>query len=105
MDLSPSTQRRIAEGSRRARVGELLRSYPAIDAGETAEILRFLKKGPPLEAALLTTDDQLRDKLRQFRKDHSRHFALGLREYLIVAILVLALAAGLALLWDSGLGG
>jgi hypothetical protein len=38
-------------------------------------------------------------------EDHWREFSLSLRHYLAVAVIVIALIALLALLWDSGLGG
>lgn len=103
MDMSPSAQHGLVETSPRGRVEELLRRYPDIDSGETREILRFVKKGPPLEAALLTTDEQLRVKLDSFRRNNRSEFALGLREYLTVAVIVIALVVLLDLLWDSGI--
>ncbi|HEU0134341.1 MAG TPA: hypothetical protein VFR28_05920 [Allosphingosinicella sp.] len=103
MDLSPSAQRGLGEQSRRARIEALLKRYPDIDAGETGEILHFLKKGPPLEAALLTTNDRLRPKLDSFREDHRADFSLGLKHYLAVAIIVAGLVVLLGLLWDSGI--
>lgn len=105
MDMSPSAQRKLGESSRRARAENLLGRYPDIDAGEMRELLRFLKKGPPLEVALLTTDDQTSAKLRRFRDDHRGEFSLGPKEYSIVAIIVAGLVALLSLLWDSGLAG
>lgn len=105
MDMSPSAQRKLVGAHQRARVEDMLRSYPHVDAAEASEILRFLKKGPPLEVALMSTNDQLRAKLSEFREDHAGEFALGLREYATVAAIVAALITVLALLWDSGLAG
>jgi hypothetical protein len=105
MDLSPSAQRRLVETSRRGHVANLLGRYPDVEAGEAGEILRFLKKGPPLEVGLLTADDRLRVKLQEFRADHRSEFSLGPKHYLAVAFIVAALAAVLAFLWDSGLRG
>ncbi|HEX6374636.1 MAG TPA: hypothetical protein VFZ91_02840 [Allosphingosinicella sp.] len=104
MDMSPSAQQKLVDQSRRAHVEDLLRRYPDVDAGEAAEILRFLKKGPPLEVALIGTDDELKVKLGEFRENHASEFCLGLKEYLSVATIVVALIAVLALLWDAGLG-
>lgn len=103
MDLSPSAQRGISERSRRARVEDLLKKYPHVDAAEDAEILRFLKKGPPLDVGLMTTNEEVRDKLDAFRSEHASHFRLGLREYLLVAVLLAAFVAACVLLSDSGL--
>lgn len=104
MDMSPSARRKLADASRRGQVEDLLRRYPDVNAGEAAEILYFLKEGPPLEVALMTTDDQIKVKLREFRADHAAEFSLGLKEYLIVAVIVVALIGVLTLLWGSGLG-
>lgn len=104
MDMSPSAQRKLANGGARARAETLLVTYPAVDAAETAEILRFLKKGPPLEVALMTADDQLKPKLSQLREDHAKEFSPGLKDYLTVAVILIAVIAVLALLWDAGLG-
>ena len=102
MDMSPSAQRRLVEAGARARVEELLRAYPEVGPGEAAEILRFIKTAPPLELGLITTDEQLRAGLQQFRQDNASEFDLGLKEYLIAAIVVIALVVAYVLLWDMG---
>ena len=81
----------------------LLSRYPQVSDAETEEILRYLKKGPALDTALLTTVEPIRPRLARFREDHRRHFAIGVKEYAVVVTLVIALVALLAFLWDSGL--
>ena len=89
--------------ARLERIQDLLSCYPAIGEAEKMEIVHYLKKGPPLDTALLTTVERLRPQLERFRADHRRHFELGAKEYLIVLVLLTALVALLASLWDSGL--
>lgn len=102
MEMSPSAQRRLVGESRRDRVEDLLTRYPDVTPGETAEIMRFLKKGLPLEVGLLTSNEALRPQLQRFRADHRSDFSLGISEY-VAAVLVVAAFIGLCLLlWDSG---
>lgn len=89
--------------ARLEHIQNLLSRYPDITEADREEILHFLKKGPPLDTALLGTVEPVRPQLDRFRADHRRHFEVGAKEYLLVAILLAALAALAALLWDSGL--
>lgn len=102
MDMSTSAPREIASQGTRAHVEGLLKRYPEVTAAEAAEILHFLKHGPPLEVALLTTEEQLRLRLEQFRADHASDFSLQTRHYLLVAALLGILILGCVLLWDVG---
>ena len=102
MDMPTSVQRKAAGSLRRADVEDLLRRYPDIDAGETDTLLRFLKKGPPLEVALLTTDEEMWPRLQRFRQDHRSRFTLGFKEYALVLLILLAFAALCLFLWDAG---
>ena len=92
-----------ADPARLEHIRDLLSRYPDIGDSEKEAILHYLKKGPPLDTALLSTFEQIRPKLERFREDHRRHFELGAREYIFVAVLVAALLALCAFLWDSGL--
>ena len=103
MDLSPSAQRRFVGVGQRDRIEELLSKYPNIDAAETAEILHFIKKGHPLDVGLMTTVDSLKKPLEAFRRDHASHFKLGLKEYVTVAVILIALVTMCVFLSDSGL--
>ncbi|MDT9601055.1 hypothetical protein [Sphingosinicella rhizophila] len=89
--------------ARLEQMKELLSRYPDIDDSEKDEIVHYLKKGPPLDAALLSTLERIKPQLARFREEHRRHFALGAKEYALVAVFVVALVALLALLWDAGL--
>lgn len=102
MDMTTSPQREGA--GRRKDVSDLLRRYPDVTAAEAAEILRFLKKAPPVETALLLSETELQPKLNQFREDHRSHFAFGGRDSLILLALLVAVVAACILLWDSGAG-
>lgn len=82
---------------------DLLSRYPQIADAEKQEILRYLKKGPPLDTALLTTVEWIKPQLARFREDHRRHFAIGAKHYAAVALILAGLVTLLALLWDSGL--
>ena len=104
MDMSASAQRKLVGQNQRAHVGDLLRRYPGISAGEAAEIIRFIKKGPVMEVGLLTADEELRPQLQRFRSDHASEFSLGIKEYAII-LLIVAGAIGLCFfLWDIGAG-
>jgi hypothetical protein len=82
---------------------DLLSRYPQISDAEKQEVVRYLKKGPALDTALLTTVERIRPQLARFREDHRRHFAISAKEYAVIALLLVALVTVLALLWDSGL--
>lgn len=97
------TRSPAVDPARLEHMREILSRYPQVSDAEKEEILRYLKKGPALDTALLTTVEDIRPQLARFREDHRRHFDIGLKEYALVALLVVALVAVLALLWDSGL--
>jgi len=92
-----------ADPARLEQMKDILLRYPDIAEAERQELLAYLKKGPPLDTALLSTVDELRPKLAWFRADHRRHFELGARQYAIVAIILAGLVALFVWLWDSGL--
>ena len=102
MTRASSAPRTLVEFGQRAHVQDLLGRYPDVSVAENAEILHFLTKGPQVEVGLMTADEALQPKLRQFREDHPNHFAIGAKEYLIVAVLVLAMIGACFLLWDAG---
>ena len=84
-------------------IKELLSRYPWISGVEKEEIVQYLKKGPPLDTALLTTFDAIKPKLARFREDHRHHFGVGPKAYVATIILIAAVLALCAFLWDSGL--
>ena len=102
MEMTSSRQREPATESGRGRIEHLLGRYPDIAADETAEILRFLKKGPILEVGLLSSSDALKPKLDQFRTDHARHFTVGAKGLVIAAVIVVTIVLVSMLLWNVG---
>lgn len=103
MDMSPSAQRKLVGRTQREQVEDLLTRYPDITPDEVAEIIRFIKKGLPLEVGLMTASERLRPQLLRFRHDHPSEFSLGAREY-VATLLVLVAFIGLCfLLWDKGI--
>lgn len=90
--------------SNRARAETLLLTYPRIADHEAEWLVRFIKKGDPLEVALLTTKDDVRNQLARFRAERPSDFALGTRHYAGVLLLVLLLLALGWYLWDIGAG-
>jgi hypothetical protein len=102
MDMPTSVERSLDGQSQRARIAALLRKYPDVEADETAEITRFLKKGPILEIGLLASDEELAPKVERFRAEHASKLGLSLKDYLLVALIIAALVAACVLLWDAG---
>ena len=85
------------------RAEQLLRNYPDADAAEIDEIARFLGKGPFLEVHRLTSGEELAVKVAAFKAAHPSHFALSLKEYAWVVLVVLGpLLVFCWLAWDSG---
>jgi hypothetical protein len=95
--------RAAVDPTRFEQIQELLSRYPNITDAERAEIIHLLKKGPPIETALLSTIERVRPQLDHFREDNRGHFAIGAKEYVFVAVSLVALVALFAFLWDSGL--
>ena len=59
---------------------------------------------PALDAALLTAAEEIKPQLAQFRADHRKQLELGPKQYLAALLIVAAILALCAMLWDSGLG-
>lgn len=102
MNDTVEAERELGGKNARARVKVLLHAYPNIDAAETAEIADFLRTGPVLEVGLLSSDEELRPKLLAFQAEHEGRFALRAKDYLVVALISVALAVICFLLWDAG---
>lgn len=105
MDIAASTQRKLADEELRQHVAGLLDRYPNITTAQDAEVVRFLKKGPPVQVGLLRSDESIRPKLEAFERDHPKEFSLGMKDMLIVALIVGATMLVMIMLWDSGLKG
>lgn len=103
-DQTKTTHTRPVDREKIDRIAALLARYPGLTDGEIHEILLFLRKGPPLELGLLTSDERIKPKLDAFRKEHGNALSIGIREIVVIAVLLLLLLATVALLWDSGAG-
>lgn len=102
MEMTSSDQRELADETARERVERLLGRYPEISIEESAVILRFLKKGPPLEVGLLSSNEAVKPKLERFRSDHAKEFSLGPRGFVIAVLIIAAVVVAVVLLWDAG---
>jgi hypothetical protein len=71
------------DSGRSDRIEQLLRRYPDIGTVEVEEIVHFLKKGSHLEVGLLSARDGIRPRLEAFRRDQRKHFALGIKDYVL----------------------
>jgi hypothetical protein len=70
---SASAETRLGDFNKRRRMEELLRRYPGTADDETARIRHFLAKGTHLDVGLVGGSDELGEKVRRFRTEHSRH--------------------------------
>jgi hypothetical protein len=97
------TRTAAADPERLTYIKELLARYPRISGDEKDDIVRYLKKGPALDTALLTSIEAIKPKLERFREDHRRHFGVGPKAYVVIVILIAVILVVFALLWDAGL--
>ncbi len=104
MSSTTTRNRAPAEAIGRARAEELLARYPDVSPADNADILRFIKKGPPLDVALMSADERLKPQIDRFRQDHASHFSLGRRDWIVLAVLIAGIAMLCAVLWDAGAG-
>jgi hypothetical protein len=102
MNMISPVEHALAGQSSSARAEELLRRYPEIAADETAELLRFLTKGPILEVGVISGRADLQQKLHQLRADHAASFRMNAREYAVFTLIVAVFLAMCALLWNVG---
>lgn len=58
-------------------------------------VVSFLKDGSSLAVGLMGSDDEIGDRLRDFRRDHTKHFRPSL---LSIAVFVLAALGPIALM-------
>lgn len=91
-----------AESERLRRVRDLIGDYPDIGRAEAEEILHFLKNGPAVDNALLSSAAEVRPQLEQFRADHRRELNPRLRTFAVLAALIASFAIAVTLLWDAG---
>ena len=98
-DVPASNATAAEEGSKskRQRIEELLRRYPATSEAETAEIRHFLATGSHLDVGLVSGSDEFREKVAAFKKQYRQHFRLKAHEVLM--FLVAAGGPVAALFW------
>tara|TARA_R110000765_G_scaffold10362_3_gene32201 strand:- start:228 stop:572 length:345 start_codon:yes stop_codon:yes gene_type:complete len=86
----------------RKYIESLLVKYPSTTADEQQAILEFLTTASALDAALLTCNETVSEKLKAFRHDHRKRLGITLRSWLILAILLGLVAVAVYLMWDIG---
>jgi hypothetical protein len=84
------------------RMEALLRRYPAIDAAEQEELLRFMQKGRIMDKGVLSSRDGMGEKLRAFEAEHASALGLGPLHWVMIGIGVLAFVAICWLIADIG---
>ena len=69
--MDTQTNRAASPDERRVDVAAKLALYPNLPGSEIDDLRNwFHKEATALEAAMLASDDQLREPYQQFRKDH-----------------------------------
>lgn len=87
----------------RDRITALLRRYPALDSHETAEVVDFLKSGPPIDRGMLKGDAEFGPMLASIQSDHADQFRLSVgRQLLVAAMIALPFIALCYLMLDKG---
>jgi hypothetical protein len=80
----------------RERISELVRRYPQVTEEETAEILRFMRKGRHLDVGILTADQSLQPQIDAFMRDNKGHLGVKWSE---IAVLLGSLTGLFGMLW------
>lgn len=75
--------------SRRERMSSLLRRYPELLGDEIEELIVFYKTAPAIETALLTCENDVAGKARQFLTDNAAATSRGLEAPLVLVVLAL----------------
>ena len=96
-DVPASNDNNLGNRKGRQEIEDLLRRYPNIGEGDTARIRNFLATGSHMDVGLVAGNDELKDKVIAFRKQHRRQ--LGLKFHEIVIFLVIAGGPVGALFW------
>ena len=89
--------------SGRLYVEKLLTKYPSTTDDENLAILEFLGNGSALDAALLTCNETIAEKLKAFRHDNRKQLGFTSRNWVGLAIVLGLLALAVYLMWDLGL--
>tara|TARA_R110001606_G_scaffold202496_11_gene350612 strand:+ start:2071 stop:2415 length:345 start_codon:yes stop_codon:yes gene_type:complete len=96
---------RAAEAAANGRVyvESLLAKYPSTSDDEKEAILDFLTNVSALDAALLTCNETISEKLKAFRYDHRKQLGFTSRNWVGLAVLLGLVALAIYLLWDFGI--
>ncbi len=103
MELNLTERRAFSDSELRAHIARLLERYPQTSPEEEAQILRFLKKGPTVEVAMLLSDPDAKPAIERFTRDHKRHFSIGPFGIAAAMAAVVLLIVLCMMLWDAGL--
>lgn len=79
----------LSNDARRERISSLLLRYPELLGSELEELIDFYKTAPPIETALLTCEENVAAKARQFLNEHAKATSRGLEAPLVVVVFVL----------------
>lgn len=81
----PASESTARYGDRQLRqeMEDILRRYPNISEEDTATVLNFLRTGTHMDVGLVAGSDELKDKVRAFRKQHRRKLGLKWHEILL----------------------
>ncbi len=71
----------------------LLRRYPDVSAEESAQLVRFLKEGPPEDVGRITFGSGLDAQVTALKKAHPADFSTGLRVWLPLTMFIAVAAA------------
>lgn len=89
--------------SGRLYIEKLLTKYPSTTDDENLAILEFLGNGSALDAALLTCNETIAEKLKAFRHDNRKQLGFTSRNWVGLAILLGLVALAVYLMWDLGI--
>lgn len=78
---------------RRERMSSLLRRYPELLGDELEELIVFYKTAPAIETALLTCENDIAAKAKQFLSDNAAATSRGLEAPLVLIALALCCVA------------
>ncbi len=89
--------------SGRLYIEKLLTKYPSVTDDENLAILEFLGNASALDAALLTCNEIIAEKLKAFRNDNRKQLGFTSRSWVGLAILLGLVALAVYLMWDLGI--
>ena len=79
MQTQPSRQRLAVDPGALQRAENLLHAYPAISDAEVEEVATYLRSGPQMDIALLSSNETAWSAAERLRIDHKHLFATSLK--------------------------